>query len=237
MHAAEKEKSDIMSDQASRSVAMDDNEGEITLGILNAVEENSKLTQRSVAGDLGIALGLANAYLKRCVRKGLIKVQQVPSNRYAYYLTPQGFAEKSRLTSEYLTSSFQFFRRAKVQCTDMLQECERKGVLRIGLVGVSDLAEIVALSALDSKVELAGIVDSTVRIDRFAGNPVYGVVDRLGAVDALMVTTLKDPQGCYDKLRREHPAIAVLHVPLLRISDKEAAEQGSDAMSDPERRR
>ncbi len=225
-----------MTDQASRSVAMDDSEGEITLGILNAVEENSKLTQRSVAGDLGIALGLANAYLKRCVRKGLIKVQQVPSNRYAYFLTPQGFAEKSRLTSEYLTSSFQFFRRAKVQCTEILEECERQGVLRIGLVGVSDLAEIVALSALDSKVELAGIVDASVRIDRFAGNPVYSAVAKLGKVDALMVTTLKDPQDRYDILRREHPAIPVLHVPLLRISDKEAIEQGSDAMSDSERR-
>ncbi|WP_425407323.1 winged helix-turn-helix transcriptional regulator [Hwanghaeella sp.] len=226
-----------MSDQASRSVAMDDSEGEITLGILNAVEENSKLTQRSIAGDLGIALGLANAYLKRCVRKGLIKVQQVPSNRYAYYLTPQGFAEKSRLTSEYLTSSFQFFRRAKVQCADLLQNCEHTGVKRIGLVGVSDLAEIVALSALDSTVELAGIVDSTVRIERFAGNPVFASVEKLGPVDALLVTTLKDPQGRYDKLRREHPDVPVLHVPLLRISDKDEKQPGPDAMSDPERLR
>ncbi|WP_161973841.1 winged helix-turn-helix transcriptional regulator [Hwanghaeella grinnelliae] len=220
----------------TRSTAMDDNEGEITLGILNAVEENSKLTQRSVAGDLGIALGLANAYLKRCVRKGLIKVQQVPSNRYAYYLTPQGFAEKSRLTSEYLTTSFHFFRRAKVECAVLLQECEHAGVNRIGLAGVSDLAEIVALSALDSKVELAGIVDSTVKIERFAGNPVFASVDKLGPVDALMVTTLRDPQICYETLRREHPAIPILHVPLLRISDKEERQAGSDAISDSERR-
>lgn len=225
-----------MAEPTSRSVAMDDGEGEITLGILNAVEENSKLTQRSIAGDLGIALGLANAYLKRCVRKGLIKVQQVPSNRYAYYLTPQGFAEKSRLTSEYLTSSFQFFRRAKVQCNSLLSDCERKGVARIGLIGVSDLSEIVALAALDSTVKLAGIVDSTVRIERFAGHPVFATVDRLGMVDALMVTTLKDPQGCYDRLRREHPALPVLHVPLLRITDKEAKEQGTGTQPSPERR-
>lgn len=227
---------DIMSDQASRSVAMDDNEGEITLGILNAVEENSKLTQRSIAGDLGIALGLANAYLKRCVRKGLIKVQQVPSNRYAYYLTPQGFAEKSRLTSEYLTSSFQFFRRAKVQCATMLKECEQRGIKRIGLIGVSDLAEVVALSALDSKVELVGIVDSSVRIDRFAGNRIVASVDALGPVDALLITTLKDPQTRYDTLCRDYPSTPVLHVPLLRISDKEEKQEGPDAQSGLERR-
>ena len=77
-------------------------DSEITLGVLNAVEENSRVTQRDVAKNVGIALGLTNAYLKRCIKKGLIKVQQVPANRYAYYLTPQGFAEKSRLTGEYL---------------------------------------------------------------------------------------------------------------------------------------
>ena len=90
-------------------------ETEITLGLLNAVHDNSAVTQRTVARELGIALGLANAYLKRCVKKGLIKVSQVPPNRYAYYLTPQGFAEKSRLTAEYLSYSFTFFRRAREQ--------------------------------------------------------------------------------------------------------------------------
>jgi colanic acid biosynthesis glycosyl transferase WcaI len=35
-------------------------EAQITLGMLNAVEENSVLTQRSLARELGIALGLAN---------------------------------------------------------------------------------------------------------------------------------------------------------------------------------
>ena len=91
-------------------------EAEITLGMLNAVEENSVLTQRSLARELGIALGLANAYLKRCVTKGYIKVTHAPAKRYAYYLTPQGFAEKSRLTAQYLAISFDFFRLARSQC-------------------------------------------------------------------------------------------------------------------------
>ncbi len=84
--------------------------GEITLGLLTAVEANSQLTQRSAAKELGVALGLVNAYLKRCIRKGLIKVKQAPANRYAYYVTPKGFAEKSRLTVEYLSVSLAFFR-------------------------------------------------------------------------------------------------------------------------------
>ena len=96
---------------------------EIMLGLLTSIERDSGITQRKLACDLGIALGLANAYLRRCVRKGLIKMSQVPLNRYAYYLTPQGFGEKSRLTAEYLAVSFNFFRRARGDCADLFERC------------------------------------------------------------------------------------------------------------------
>src|SRR5438552_1458528 len=103
--------------------------------MLNAVEENSVLTQRSLARELGIALGLANAYLKRCVTKGLIKVSHAPANRYAYYLTPKGFAEKSRLTAQYLALSFDFFRLALSQYRALFAECEGRQWSRIALCG------------------------------------------------------------------------------------------------------
>jgi DNA-binding MarR family transcriptional regulator len=80
----------------------------IVLSGLTSIERDSTITQRALARELGIALGLANAYLRRCVRKGLVKMRQVPINRYAYYLTPQGLAEKSRLTAEYLAVSLDF---------------------------------------------------------------------------------------------------------------------------------
>lgn len=80
----------------------------IILGLLKSVEQDGGRSQRRLAAELGIALGLVNAYLKRCVSKGLVKVQNVPARRYAYYLTPKGFAEKSRLTVNYLTSSLIF---------------------------------------------------------------------------------------------------------------------------------
>ena len=85
---------------------------EIVLRLLSSIERDSAITQRKLAGHLGIALGLANAYLRRCIRKGFVKVTRVPLNRYAYYLTPQGFVEKSRLTADYFSASLNFFRRA-----------------------------------------------------------------------------------------------------------------------------
>ena len=90
----------------------------IVLGLLESVERDGAQSQRKLASDLGIALGLVNAYLKRCVKKGLLKIGQAPARRYAYYLTPHGFAEKSRLTVEYLSSSFSFFRHAREDCAE-----------------------------------------------------------------------------------------------------------------------
>src|ERR1700674_1411997 len=93
----------------------------IMLGLLESVARDSAQSQRHLATELDIALGLVNTYLRRCIKKGLVKVSSVPARRYAYYLTPKGFTEKSRLTVEYLSSSFGFFRQAKADCSQIFQ--------------------------------------------------------------------------------------------------------------------
>src|SRR5215510_10250780 len=131
----------------------------VMLGLLESVERDGGQTQRRLASDLGIALGLVNAYLKRCITKGLVKVSEAPARRYAYYLTPHGFAEKSRLTVEYLSYSFSLFRQAKKDYTAALDMARGCGFARIVLLGVSDLSEIAAICALDGGITIVGIVD------------------------------------------------------------------------------
>lgn len=193
-------------------------EAEITLGILNAVHQNERITQRSVAQELGIALGLANAYLKRCAKKGLIKVSQAPANRYAYYLTPQGFAEKGRLTAEYLSDSFRFFRSARSQCTEALHVAGQRGWTRIALYGTSELAEVASLCEA-SNVEIVAIVDPHYGHASFAQFPVVPTIKGAGNIDALLLTTLTDPQAAYDLLVESFPAQRILVPSLLRISE------------------
>ncbi len=206
--------------------AVDDSANiEITLGLLNAVGENSSLTQRTIANELDIALGLANAYLKRCIRKGLIKVKQAPRNRYAYYLTPRGFAEKSRLTSAYLSISFNFFRHARNQCSDVLRECSEKGWMRIALAGCSDIAEIASLCAREHGIEIVGIVDGpragdgNAQPQEFAGLPVVANLSDLGnKVKAVLITNTESPQQVFDRLSKSVPPDRVLTISLLNVS-------------------
>lgn len=98
--------------------------------LLDAIGSGDQHTQRSLAGRLDIALGLANALLKRCVSKGLVKIQNAPARRYAYYLTPKGFAEKARLVAEYLETSLSFFRRARGQYEEGFARLAAQGSAR-----------------------------------------------------------------------------------------------------------
>jgi DNA-binding MarR family transcriptional regulator len=164
----------------------------IVLGLLESVERDGAQSQRKLAAELGIALGLVNAYLKRCVKKGLVKIGEAPARRYAYYLTPHGFAEKSRLTVEYLSSSFSFFRRAGEDCSSVLKIAHARGWHRVALVGVSDLAEIATICALEQGIAIVAVVDAKCENDRFVGAPVVPSIAALaGAFDALVVTDLE----------------------------------------------
>ena len=163
----------------------------IVLGLLSSVESDGARSQRRIAAELGIALGLVNAYLKRCVKKGLVKIGQAPARRYAYYLTPYGFAEKSRLTVEYLSNSFAFFRRAREDCSAVLKTAYARGWNRVALIGVSDLAEIATICALEQGITIVAVVDAKATTGRFVGTPVVGsIVAVPGGLDAVVITDL-----------------------------------------------
>lgn len=200
------------------AVTVRDSEAEITLGLLSAVHENSAVTQRSVAGQLNIALGLANAYLKRCIDKGLIKVKQVPRNRYAYYLTPKGFTEKSRLTAKYLVTSLHFFRRARADCEFAIEQCAQRHWRNVALYGLSELGEIVTLVARDENIELVGFVDPLSDQTQFAGLPVVQAISKLAAFDGIVLTDMTSPQANYTALCNELGADKVIALRLLRVA-------------------
>jgi DNA-binding MarR family transcriptional regulator len=179
---------------------MPENQTEITLGVLNAIEGNSSVTQRHVANDLGVALGLVNSYLKRSIKKGFVKIRHAPANRYAYYLTPAGFSEKSRLTAEYLSGSFHFFRNARQECTHILKRCEELGHHKIVMAGASDLAEIVYLCAQEHITEVVGVLDPKICGQIFLGLPISKDLKAVGKFDAIVVTSLSNPQAVYNDL-------------------------------------
>jgi DNA-binding MarR family transcriptional regulator len=215
----------------SRRIAAYDEESTVVLGILSTVGREGQVSQRTLAAELGIALGLINAYVKRCVKKGLIKVQRVPPRRYAYYLTPRGFAEKSRLTASYLSHSFGFFRRARHDCEETLRLASERGLARVALLGSGDLAEIAVICALESTVSVAAIVDPSLSRKTFIGVPVVADLDSVAStIDAAILTDTRAPAETFANAVARLGAAKVLVPPLLRSALAEVGtEQGGAA--------
>ena len=206
-------------------MAINERDPQITLSVLNVVEKNSHVTQRDVAKDIGIALGLTNAYLKRCIKKGLIKVQQVPTNRYAYFLTPKGFSEKSRLTAEYLSQGFQFFRIARTQLMEIFETCQNRNWHNIALHGLTDISEIAVLSALNFEVNIVGIVDKSSSLAEYSGIPILDNIEKLGVVDAIVITDVGDPDASLKYLSGFYPGSHLFVPQILKLSDKIRVEE------------
>lgn len=79
---------------------------ELRLRVLRALEKNPELSQRQLAGELGVSLGGVNYALKALVERGFVKADNFRKSgnkvAYLYVLTPQGVAEKASLATTFL---------------------------------------------------------------------------------------------------------------------------------------
>ena len=192
-------------------------EDAIIRDILVRIGESGHVNQRTLAKELGIALGMTNSYVKRCVRKGLIKISEIPPNRYAYYLTPQGFTEKTRLTAEFLSDSLTFFRRARVQYGGIYEHCTAAGWRHLALAGTGELAEIAILTAREHNVVLQGVIASAQAGESCLDLPIVAALGALDRPDAVILTALNGPQTAYDSLLESLPANRVLVPQMLSV--------------------
>jgi DNA-binding MarR family transcriptional regulator len=200
----------------------------IVLDLLTSVEQDGDRSQRHIAAELGIAVGLVNAYLKRCVRKGLVKVRDAPARRYAYYLTPHGFAEKSRLTVEYLSESFSFFRLAKADCAHVFDAAKACGFSRLVLAGKSDLAEVAILCAVDAAAKIVAIVDSRSDETKFLGiDVVKSYADVKEKFDAVIVTDVTQANLSFNRAVESCGSECVLAPALLGLRPSNRTTEGA----------
>jgi DNA-binding MarR family transcriptional regulator len=146
-----------------------------SLQILNELANDDSLTQRDLSSRLGIALGLVNSYIKNLVKKGFITVKAIPSKRYAYYLTPKGFTEKTRLTYDLLHDYTRIYREARSSLKKLFHDLQAAGVRKIVFAGADEVAEIAYISMQETSMELINVVDNDRSGTMFFGKPVQPV--------------------------------------------------------------
>lgn len=172
-----------------------------TLQILNELSDNGNTTQRDISTRLGIALGLVNSYIKNLITKGYIKVKSIPPRRYAYYITPKGFAEKTRLTYHFLQNYTRIYREARVSLKTLFNELQARGVKRVVFAGADEVAEIAYLTLQETELELSGIVDEEKAGKKFFGREILPIKN-LGSIvhDSIVITSYKKSEKLYKEL-------------------------------------
>jgi len=141
------------------------------LQFLEEVEQNPKISQRELSNKFGIALGVTNACIKRMVRRGLIRLRGFPPRRIAYYLTPKGFAEKSKLTLHFLSYNIHHYAEMKKLISRKLLEMQAGGVKRVLFYGVGDEMEVAYITLQGVDLHLVGIVDAD---ENMQGKELFG---------------------------------------------------------------
>jgi DNA-binding MarR family transcriptional regulator len=137
-----------------------DSKSERELHILEYLERNPDTTQADLATRLGVAVGSVNWYLKRLIGKGYVKVRQMQRRRLRYLVTPQGLAEKARLTQAYMQNSLRLYRATRVRARRLLTQVLESGYNTVRIEGDGDLADICRLTCLEQKVSATEDDDS-----------------------------------------------------------------------------
>ena len=139
------------------------------LRILEHIEQNPDITQADLAARLGVAVGSVNWYLKRMINKGYIKVRQMQRRRLRYLITPQGIAEKARLTASFMEVSMRLYRETREAAKQYLAEIGQAGYGEVNVEGDNDLTEVCYLTCLEQDMQVVDVPQPSIPTLRVEG--------------------------------------------------------------------
>ena len=194
------------------------------LRVLEEVSRAPNLSQRRLAGHLGIALGVTNVLLKSLARKGYIKIVRVKWRSWMYVLTPSGIARKVQLTFAYVENFLDHYRRIRHIINKDIQALALDADARVAIYGRTELAELAFLVLRDLRVTNIDVVDHAPSGDSFLGMPVIDInVASVDAYDKIIVAFPSDMDArCRELLRIGASAGQI--VPLLQNIEVVSAE-------------
>ncbi len=182
---------------------MNDHESFRNLQLMNELEQDDSISQRELAGRLGVAVGLVNSYLKNLASKGFLRVKNYPRNRYAYLLTPKGLAEKSRLAYQHLHYFNNLYTLVRQDYLVLFCQLREEGAKSVVFCGIDEVAEIAYLSMQEAGLSLATVLDDDAEGKQFFGMPIMNVAQGIiSGADPIVITSLKRMRGIREQLER-----------------------------------
>lgn len=137
--------------------------------ILQAIASRERVTQRSLADELGVALGLTNLLVRRLVGKGYVKMAGMGTRHVRYLITPAGWEALASATRESMANTVRLYTQTREQIRASLarisEQCDvdPEGAKRVVFYGAGDVAEIAYVSLQRTDLTLVGVIDDRKR--------------------------------------------------------------------------
>ncbi len=166
------------------------------LKILEHLERSPYITHRMAAQKLGVSVKLTHSVIRGMIRRGWIHATRRDGRSLHYFLTPDGIAEKVRLTWQFLDFTRQFFQEARRLSGDVCRRLAEEGVRTVAFLGTGELAEIAYLGASEHGLRLEAVYDDAAAGERFMGLDILPAkaIPRKGAGEAeRILVTHYDP--------------------------------------------
>lgn len=124
------------------------------MGLLEEIERDPDITQASLASKLGVAVGTVNWHIKRFIAKGFVKVKRAERRKLRYIITPEGIAERAKLTVAYVENSMLLYRQTREQAIRVLKHAREKGFDRVKIEGDGDIADVCRLTSIEQGMSI-----------------------------------------------------------------------------------
>ncbi|MBU1726450.1 MAG: winged helix-turn-helix transcriptional regulator [Candidatus Omnitrophica bacterium] len=121
--------------------------------VIREISNNHMPTQRHIAKNAGISLGLTNLIIKRLIKKGYIKIQEAPARTVIYTLTPQGLSEKIRKSYEFTLSTINLMSGIKSAIQDIIINEYKHGVRNFVICGYGEISAFTEIALRELNLE------------------------------------------------------------------------------------
>jgi len=130
--------------------------------LLNEIAQDSMVTQASLSGRLGIAVGSVNWYIKRLVNRGWVKVSHLDRTRLKYDLTPEGMAVFTQRALSYARDSLKIYSDFRIKAKELVNELKRRGISQAYIDGDDAVIDILRLTCIEAGILLLDRPDGVV---------------------------------------------------------------------------
>jgi DNA-binding MarR family transcriptional regulator len=130
--------------------------------ILDMIEKDSRVTQREISKEIGIALSMVNDHLDQFEKEKLVKRIKHSTKNVEYLITKKGVERKKVLNIGYLSSAQQMYNSAKDNISIFLNQIVEKGHKNILLYGAGEVAEILLQTLLidkNNQINVLAVID------------------------------------------------------------------------------